>query len=348
MNVLVTGGAGYIGSHTVRRLVERGHRVTVLDTLERGHRSAVGDVPLIVGDAGDQAVVESALADNAIEAVVHFAAYKSVEESVAQPGRYFRNNVGGTLTVLEAARRAGVRQLIYSSSCAVYGTPDQLPVTEEAPLQPENPYGESKLLSERMLPWYAEHGIRHVVLRYFNAAGAWPDGSLGEDPWGARNLIPIVLGAAALRGGRAVRIFGTDYPTPDGTAIRDYVHVLDLADAHLAALDHLAAGGRSVTLNVGTGRGASVHEVVEAARRITGSRIETEAAPRRAGDPAAIWADPGLAGTLLGWQAKFGLDDIIETAWRWHVAHPDGHRTVAGAGQLVGSDGGREGASRGA
>lgn len=332
MSVLVTGGAGYIGSHTVRRLVERGDRVVVLDTLERGHRWAIGDVEIVVGDVTDAAFVESALVTHATGAIIHFAAYKSVEESVAQPGLYFRNNVLGTLALLEAARRTNVRHLVYSSSCAVYGTPDRLPVSEDAALRPENPYGESKVLSERLLPWYVEHGVRHVTLRYFNAAGAWPDGSMGEDPTGARNLVPVVLGAAMGRP-PVVRIFGTDYPTPDGTAIRDYVHVLDLADAHLASLDYLAAGGPSVTLNVGTGRGASVMEVVETARRITGAPIPTQAAPRRAGDPAAIWADPRRAREVLGWRARFGLDEIIETAWRWQSVHRDGSRSRRRAGR---------------
>jgi len=343
VNVLVTGGAGYIGSHTVRRLVERGDRVVVLDTLERGHRSAVGDARIVIGDVGDEAIVEPALEAHEIDAIIHFAAYKSVEESLAQPGLYFRNNVGATLSLLEAAHRAGVGRIIYSSSCAVYGTPDQLPVSEDAPLRPENPYGESKLLSERLLPWYAAQGIRHVALRYFNAAGAWPDGSIGEDPSAALNLIPIILGVALGRR-PSVRIFGTDYPTPDGTAIRDYVHVLDLADAHLAALDHLAGGGPSLTLNVGTGRGASVREVLETARRITGAPILSEASPRRAGDPAAIWADPRRAADAIGWRARFGLDEIIETAWRWHVGHPDGYLPDMSIGRPAGGRARRVGA----
>jgi UDP-glucose 4-epimerase len=331
MRILVTGGAGYIGSQTARRFVAAGHEVTVFDDLRRGHPAAVGELPLVVGDVRDDTLVAETLRRHRIEAVVHFAALKSVEESVADPAGYFDNNVGGTNAVLGAMARTGVRRFVFSSSCAVYGTPDACPVDEAAALRPINPYGESKLLSERLLPSFEHaHGIRAAVLRYFNAAGAAADGAHGEDWTDAPNLIPVVLQAAA--GKRpAVRIFGTDHPTPDGSAIRDYIHVLDLADAHLCALETVSATDRSLTVNVGTGIGASVIEVVEAARRITGSAIPAVSAPRRDGDPSAIWADTSRAAKVIGWQARRGLDDILDTAWRWHTAHPDGYGPVAGA-----------------
>ena len=335
MRILVTGGAGYIGSQTARRLVAAGHEVTIVDDLGRGHRGAVGDLPLVVGDVRDRALVGGILARRGIEAVIHFAALKSVEESVREPGLYFDDNVGGTLAVLRAMADTGVRRIVFSSSCAVYGPPDHSPVDETAPVRPINAYGESKLLSERLLPWFeASHGIRSAALRYFNAAGAAPDGSTGEDWTDAPNLIPVVLGAAAGRR-PAVHIFGTDHPTPDGSAIRDYIHVLDLAEAHLRALEVIDAEDRSLTVNVGTGTGISVLEVLEAARRITGRPIPAIASPRREGDPSAIWADTRRATEELGWRATRSLDDIIESAWRWHSSHPDGY-----AGSTAGQEDG--------
>jgi UDP-glucose-4-epimerase GalE len=324
MRILVTGGAGYIGSATAHRLAAVGHDVVVLDHLGRGHREAVGSLPLIVADVRDTRAVTETLTEHGIEAVVHFAALKSVEESVADPGAYFDDNVGGTLSILRAMAQRGVARIVFSSSCAVYGTPDRSPVDESAPVRPMNPYGESKLLSERLLPWFASaHGIRSAVLRYFNAAGAAEDGSNGEDWTDAPNLVPVVLKVAA--GHRPdVAVFGTDHPTPDGSAIRDYIHVLDLAEAHRCALEALDAHGTSFTVNVGTGVGASVLEVLEAARRITGRPIPARSAPRRAGDPAAIWADTARAEALLGWRATRSLDDILRTAWAWHTRHPDG------------------------
>ncbi len=325
MRILVTGGAGYIGSQTARLLVGAGHDVIVLDDLQRGFRAAVGDLPLVVGDVRDVDLVAGTLERHAIDAVVHFAAVKSVEESVADPGLYFDDNVGGTLGVLRAMARTGVQRLVFSSSCAVYGMPDRSPVDEGAPVRPMNPYGESKLLSERLLPWFeAAHGIRSAVLRYFNAAGAALDGSSGEDWTDAPNLIPVVLGVAAGRR-PTVRIFGTDHPTPDGSAIRDYIHVLDLAEAHRCALQAIDTTDASLTVNVGTGVGASVLEVLETARRITGLPIPSEAAPRREGDPPAIWADTRRATDLLGWRATRTLEDIVGSAWRWDSTHPDGY-----------------------
>jgi UDP-glucose 4-epimerase len=331
MRVLVTGGAGYIGSHTVAALRVAGHEPVVLDTLEHGHPSAIPDTTLVVGDAGDRRLVRDLLAAHAIEAVIHFAARKSVPESIADPGRYYADNVAGSLELLRAMVDGGVRRFVLSSTCAVYGAPDELPVRESSPVHPENPYGDSKLMVERMTPWFERaHGLRTVVLRYFNAAGAALDGSNGEDWRQAQNLVPVVL---AVAGGRrdAVEIYGTDYPTPDGTAIRDYIHVEDLADAHVRSVMHLADGGPSVTLNLGTGRGASVRDVVVAAQAATGRAIETRLAPRRPGDPAAIWADAGLADRVLAWTPRYDLDAIVSSAWTWHQRHPDGHGPLARA-----------------
>jgi UDP-glucose 4-epimerase len=329
MRILVTGGAGYIGSETARRFVGAGHDVVVLDDLRRGHRAAVEGIPLIVGDVRDVDLVTDTLRRERIEAVVHFAALKSVEESVADPGSYFDVNVGGTLAVLQAMAHTGVRRFVFSSSCAVYGTPDRSPVDESAPLRPMNPYGESKLASERLLPWFeSAHGIRSAVLRYFNAAGASDDGAHGEDWSDAQNLIPIVM-KVAVGQEAAVRVFGTDHPTPDGSAIRDYIHIGDLAEAHRCALEAIDSATGAVIANVGTGVGASVIEVVEAARRITGQAIATEPAPRREGDPSAIWADTSNAESVLGWRASRGLDDIIRSAWAWHSRHPDGYAEAA-------------------
>jgi UDP-glucose 4-epimerase len=306
MRILVTGGAGYIGSATARRLSAAGHQVVVLDHLGRGHPAAVAGLRLVVGDCRDGGIVEGLLRDERIEAVVHFAAHKSVEESVADPGAYFDNNVGGTLAVLRGMAAASVRRFVFSSSCAVYGLPDRLPVGETA------------------------NGIRFAALRYFNAAGAAADGSAGEDWRDAANLIPIVLGVAAGRRD-ALTINGTDLPTPDGSAIRDYIHVDDLAEAHLKALETIDRLDTSLTVNVGTGRGASVLDIVEAARRITGRPIPTIAGPPRPGDPPAVWADTRLAETALGWRAAASLDDIVASAWAWHQRHPDGYGPLASA-----------------
>lgn len=325
MRILITGGAGYIGSLTARHLAISGHAPIVLDDLRNGHRAAVGRLPLVVGDVRDIDLVAATLERHRIDAVMHFAALKSVEESVSDPGAYFENNVGGTLGVLRAMARTGVQRIVFSSSCAVYGTPDVLPVTESSPIQPMNPYGESKALAERMLPWFeAAEGIRYAALRYFNAAGAAEDGSVGEDWSDAQNLIPVVLRTAA--GSQpSLRIFGTDHPTPDGTAVRDYIHVLDLAEAHRCALEAIETRDASLIVNVGTGVGASVLEVLETARRVTGRPIAADEAPRRAGDPPAVWADTTRAGELLGWRATRSLEEIVTTAWRWHTSHPDGY-----------------------
>ena len=324
MRVLVTGGAGYIGSHTVALLRARGDFVVVLDSMELGHREAIGDTPLVVGRTHDQMLVSQVIGDHRLDAIIHFAAYKAAGESMRNPAKYFDNNVHGSLCLLEAAQQAGVRRFVFSSTAAVYGSPQSLPVGEDAPLCPENPYGESKLLVEQMLRWFdACHGLRSVALRYFNAAGAALDASNGEDPRFVQNLIPLVMNAATGRAAK-VSVFGTDYPTPDGTGIRDYIHVLDLAEAHARALDFLATYNRSDVFNLGTGKGASVFEVLQESRRASGVKIAAENTARRPGDPAAVWADNRKARAVLDWQPRYGLREIVETAWAWHKSHPDG------------------------
>jgi UDP-glucose 4-epimerase len=326
MRVLVTGGAGYIGSHTVKVLQERGDQVVVLDSLEHGHRAAIGKTPLVVGSTHDQSLLKELILDRKIEAVIHFAAYKAAGESMVAPAKYFDNNVNGTLRLLQAVRQEGVKHFVFSSTAALYGTPKTLPVRESDELRPENPYGESKLMVEQMLKWFdACHGLRSVALRYFNAAGAYPDGQMGEDPRKAQNLVPLVMNAATGRS-PSVKVFGTDYPTPDGSAIRDYIHVMDLAEAHARALDYLREHDRSDVFNLGTGKGASVLEVLNNARRITGIDIPAEHVARRPGDPVAVFADNTKARTLLGWTPKYGLEEIIASAWRWSSSHPDGYK----------------------
>jgi UDP-glucose 4-epimerase len=324
MRVLVTGGAGYIGSHTAALLASRGDFVVVFDSLEHGYRQAVGNLPLVVGNTHDGKLVKQVIGDQKIEAVVHFAAYKAAGESMTNPAKYFDNNVHGSLRLIEGACQAGVRMFVFSSTASVYGTPTSLPVKEGDGLHPENPYGESKLMVEQMLKWFDTcHGLRSVVLRYFNAAGAALDGENGEDPRHVANLIPLVMKVATKRA-PTLDVFGTDYPTKDGTGIRDYIHVLDLAQAHAHALDFLAAGKPSDVFNVGTGQGASVLEVLEAARRISGVEIPTKIVGRRPGDPAAVYADNRKATDVLGWSPRYGLEQIIATAWQWHRKHPDG------------------------
>jgi UDP-glucose-4-epimerase GalE len=323
--ILVTGGAGYIGSHTVRLLTAKGHEVVVLDSLEYGHRSAVIEAELVVGNIADTDLVTDLLRNRQIEQVVHFAAYKSVGESMQQPSKYWINNVTGTTKLVEAMLAADVRDIVFSSSCSVYGTPAIVPVTEDAPIAPESVYAESKAMTERILHWYGvTHGLRSVSLRYFNAAGASDDARIGEDWTMSLNLVPLVM-KALLGQSPDVQVFGTDYPTPDGTCIRDYIHVIDLADAHEKALTYLGGGGATTALNVGTGVGSSVLDVIHTAERVTGRSVPHMLAERRAGDPVATFADPAKVHAILGWRAERDLDDIITSAYRWHESHPQGY-----------------------
>jgi UDP-glucose-4-epimerase GalE len=323
-SVLVTGGAGYIGSHACKILARAGYRPVVFDNMSRGHREAVRWGPLVEGDLADRGRLTAALVEHRASAVMHFAAYAYVGESVADPAMYYRNNLGGTLSLLDAMREAGVDKIVFSSTCATYGTPDSVPIRETAPQLPVNPYGETKLAIERVLRWYGEaYGLRSVSLRYFNAAGADPDGEIGELHEPETHLVPLVLQAAL--GQRAqIDIYGTDYPTPDGTAVRDYIHVQDLAEAHLCAIEHLADGGESAALNLGTGRGHSVREVVRGAESVSGRPIACRDTARRLGDPPALVADPSLAAELLGWRARLSdLETILRTALAWHMSLAD-------------------------
>jgi len=323
-SVLVTGGAGYIGSHACKVLARAGYRPVVFDNLSRGHREVVRWGPLVEGDLADRARLAAALEQNQVSAVMHFAAYAYVGESVADPGMYYRNNLGGTLSLIEAMRESGVDRIVFSSTCATYGTPDSVPIQETAQQLPVNPYGETKLAIERALHWYGQaYGLRSVSLRYFNAAGADPDSETGELHEPETHLVPLVL-QTALGQRPQIDIYGTDYPTADGTAIRDYIHVQDLADAHLRALEHLGAGGASAALNLGTGHGHSVREVVRVAEAISGRRIPCRETARRPGDPPVLVADPRLAAEVLGWRPRMSdLDTIIRTALAWHTSLTD-------------------------
>lgn len=324
MTVLVTGGAGYIGSHTVRALRDSGQDVVVLDSLELGHEAAVLGADLVVGEIQDRALVERLCRQHSVTQVVHFAAYKNVGESMSSPGKYWSNNVGGTVDLVEAVLAAGVHELVFSSSCSVYGSPETVPVTEAAPIAPESVYAETKAMVERMLRWYdVTRGLRSVSLRYFNAAGASTDAAIGEDWTYSQNLIPIVM-KAVLGHRPPVQVFGDDYPTPDGTCIRDYIHVEDLADAHVRALRHLSGGGGTEALNVGTGHGSSVLDIIRATERISGRTVPYNIIDRRAGDPVTTFADPQRVQRVLGWTATRTLDDILSSAWTWHSAHPEG------------------------
>jgi UDP-arabinose 4-epimerase len=318
-SILVTGGAGYVGSHACKALAGAGYLPVVYDDLSRGHREAVRWGPLVEGHLHDRARVVAALREHDALAVMHFAAFAYVGESVTDPEKYYANNVGGTLALLGAMREAEVRSIVFSSTCAVYGVPEALPIRETTAKAPLNPYGETKLAIERALHWYAAYGIRYVALRYFNAAGADPDGEIGEDHEPETHLIPLVL-RAALGRGNPVEIYGTDYPTRDGTAIRDYIHVSDLAEAHVRALGHLATGGDSAALNLGTGNGCSVREVIAAVERVGGRAVPQREAARRPGDPPELVADPALARSRLGWQPRHSdLDTIIDTALAWET-----------------------------
>ena len=329
--ILVTGGAGYVGSHACKALARAGYRPITYDRLIHGHREAVRWGPLVEADLADAERLTDTLKRFDVAAVLHFAAFAYVGESVEQPGLYFRNNVANTLTLLEAMRTSAVRHIVFSSTCATYGIPDRVPISESAPQRPVNPYGESKLMVERMLHWYGSaHGFTHAVLRYFNAAGADPEGEIGEHHDPETHLIPLVL-QAALGERTQIDVLGTDYPTPDGTAVRDYIHVQDLAEAHVRALDLLLRGGLSITVNLGTGAGHSVREVIAAAERVTGRRVPRREAPRRFGDPPVLVADPARARELLGWTPKLSdLDTILKTAWAWHSRGTQARQSAAG------------------
>lgn len=326
LNVLVTGGAGYIGSIVVERLIEEGHRALIYDNLSKGHRKAVApEATFVEGDLSDREKLVMAFDRHKIEAVIHMAASSLVGESVQNPHLYFTNNIVSGITLLDAMLTVGVKRLVFSSTAAVYGSPDMMPITEETPLDPTNPYGESKLAFERMLRWYDEaYQMPYVSLRYFNAAGA--SERFGEDHHPETHLIPNVLRAAAGKVAQ-VDIFGEDYDTPDGTCVRDYIHVIDLADAHILALHAMDKG--SEIFNLGYGSGYSVAEVVEMARQVTGKWISTEAAERRAGDPPVLIASPNKIIRDLGWNPRHSeLDRIIESAWRWQLEHPSGYEEI--------------------
>lgn len=317
-SILVAGGAGYIGSHACKALAAAGYVPIAYDNLSYGHRWAVQWGPLVVGDIADTALLRRTLREHRVEAVMHFAAFTYVGESMSDPQRYLRNNLVNSLGLLDAMHEVGVERIVFSSTCATYGMPKTLPLAEDHPQEPINPYGESKLMVERALDWYGRaYGIKWAALRYFNAAGADPLGRIGEDHAPETHLIPLVL-EAALGRRPAIDIYGTDYPTPDGTAIRDYIHVDDLAQAHVRALAHLEEGGDSLAVNLGTGQGYSVRQIIAAAEAASGRVVPVREMPRRPGDPPMLVAQPALAERVLGWKPAFGLYDIIASAWNWH------------------------------
>ena len=339
MKILVTGGAGYIGSHTCVLLLQAGHEVVVLDNLcnssaealRRVCRIAGRALRFVEGDIRDPAVLADAFAGG-IDAVVHFAALKAVGESCREPLAYFDNNIGGTIALMRAMQQAGVAKLVFSSSATVYGQPDSVPVREDAPLRVTNPYGRTKLVMEQLIADWCDANATNsaVLLRYFNPVGAHPSGAIGEDPRGEpNNLMPYIAQVATGKRG-ALRVFGDDYPTPDATGVRDYLHVMDLADAHLKAIDCAVLRSGCEAFNLGTGRGYSVLEMLRAFERASGRAIAYEVHPRRDGDVAAIWADPAHAETELGWTAKLGLDAMCADAWRWQAGNPDGFASLQG------------------
>lgn len=317
--ILVTGGAGYVGAHACKALAKRGYRPIAYDNLVYGHEAAVKWGPLEIGDIADRARLDAVIAQYRPQALMHFAAFTYVGESVADPGKYYRNNVAGTLSLLEALRDHGIGKMVFSSTAAVYGTPDMVPIGEAAAKAPINPYGLSKWTSEQMIADFgAAHGLRSAVLRYFNAAGADPDGELGECHDPESHLIPLAMQAVTGHG-PALTLFGDDYPTPDGTCIRDYIHVADLANAHVQALEQLDHRDGADAFNLGTGQGVSVREVLDAVGRAAGKPVPHSIGPRRAGDPAELVSDPGKANRELGWKpAMSDLDTIVDTAWAWH------------------------------
>jgi UDP-glucose-4-epimerase GalE len=323
--VLVTGGAGYIGSHAAKALARAGYRVVVYDSLVAGHRQAAKFGDFVEGDITDTAALRDTLRTHDVSAVMHFAAFLDVGESVRDPIRYYRNNVVGALSVLEAMTAANVKRFVFSSTCATYGEPIETPIAETHPQKPINSYGETKLAVERALPHFARaHGLQSIALRYFNAAGADPDGEIGEDHSPEIHIIPRAIQAAS--GGPGLQVFGDDYPTPDGTCLRDYIHVSDLADAHLRALEALVETGKSGAYNLGTGHPHSVKDVIGAVEKVTGKNVPWTLGPRRAGDPAVLYAAPDKARAELHWTPRFpALQQIVDTAWNWHRQHPHGY-----------------------
>ena len=325
MSILVCGGAGYVGSHCLEALKAAGYDCVVVDDLSRGHRAAVGESPLYVGNIADDALMDRVFREHHIEVVLHFAAASQVGESMKEPLLYYENNLCATVALLRSMRRHEVGRIVFSSSAAVYGEPDAVPIPEESPKAPTNTYGETKLAMERLMHWcHVAYGLEYVSLRYFNAAGASPSGIIGEDHTPETHLIPLVLQAAQGRR-EEVSIFGDDYPTPDGTCIRDYIHTSDLASAHLLAARRLLAGEGSGIFNLGSEHGLSVRQIIDAARKVTGRDFPVEVAPRRAGDPAVLIASNRKAREELGWvPAHSDAESILASAWAWHSSHPDG------------------------
>ena len=327
MAILVCGGAGYIGSHAVHALIEKGEQVIIVDNLQTGHRGALNPkAKFYEGDIRDASVLDKIFTENKVEAVIHFAANSLVGESMEKPLLYFNNNVYGMQVLLEAMVRHGVDKIVFSSTAAVYGEPKRVPIHEDDETCPTNTYGETKLTMEKMMKWVSRaNGVRYVSLRYFNAAGALPDGSIGEDHATETHLIPLILQVPTGRRDH-ITVFGDDYPTPDGTCLRDYIHVVDLADAHVLALEYLRKGGASDIFNLGNGQGFSVKEMIAAAEKTTGRSIKVEIGARRAGDPAQLIASSEKARSVLGWKPQFtDVEQVIGTAWRWHEHHPHGY-----------------------
>lgn len=327
MNILVTGGAGYIGSITNKLLQDQGHTTVVFDNLQNGYEAAVGDTPLIVGDLLHKNDINEVFEKHTFDAVIHFAALARAGESMEDPARYIENNVLGGINLLEAMRKGNCKHIIFSSTCAVYGYPDTLPVTEDAPIAPVSVYGSSKRMFEEVISWYEQlYGMRSVILRYFNACGALEDGSMGEHHQPETHIIPIAFDVASGKRDQ-FELFGDDYDTPDGTCIRDYIHVVDLARAHIQAVEYLHSGNDSTIVNLGVGKGYSNKEVLAAVERVSGKSIPVVLAPKRDGDPAAIYADNTKAKRVLSWEPTFRtIEDIVKSAWAWHSSHPDGYR----------------------